>query len=196
MEPWLYRHVTMNCLSYEILPHHEDNTYEVRFIVDGADWIGNDHLGLDPPDLVRQLTEGHEGHLTIGRCACGCMGCDDVSIYVRRTLTSVEWLSHNRATLVFGAEHYDHQVRVLIRDFTWEPINRTVERHLNAMFSSKVTDDGYAYDWSSTRIKSNVITVSLTKDSHQELLEFSWDGETIESGLSLGRQFLQERFNR
>lgn len=185
----------MSSLSYQILPNHEDNTYEVRLIVDGADWIGKDRLGLDPPDLIRQLTAGHEGHLTIGRCGCGCMGCDDLNVEVKRTATSVEWSSHNRTTVVFGVKHYDHQVCVLIKDYTWEPLNRTVERHLDAMFSGKVTDDGYKYDWTSTRIKPGIVNMSVTKDSHQRLLEFSWEGETIESALTRGRQFLQERFN-
>ncbi|MGV2018192.1 hypothetical protein [Agrobacterium sp. 22-223-1] len=195
METCLYRQVIMSSLCYQILPNHEDNTYEVRFTVDGTDWIGKDHLGLDPSDLIRQLTEGHEGHLTIGRCGCGCMGCDDLNVDVKRTSTSVEWSSHNRTTVVFEAEHYDHQVCLLIKDYTWEPLNRTVERHLDAMFSGKVTDDGYKYDWASTRIKPGVVNMSVTKDSQQRLLEFSWDGDTIESALARGRQLLQERFD-
>jgi hypothetical protein len=99
MEPWLYRDVTISSLSYEILPHHQDNTYEVRLIVDGADWIGTDHLGLAPPDLVRQLTEGHEGHLTIGRSDCGCMGCDNVSV-LPPAFTAVSLISR-RGSLLF-----------------------------------------------------------------------------------------------
>jgi len=185
----------MSSLSYQILPNHEDNTYEVRLIVDGVDWIGDDHLGLDPPDLVKQFMKGHEGRLTIGRCDCGCMGCDDFVVDVRRTPTSVEWSRRGRAPVVFDAEYYDQQVSILVTDHTWEPIGRTVERHLDAMFSGKVTDDGYGYDGSSTRIKPGVINVSVTKDSHQKLLEFSWDGETVDSALRRGRQFLQERFD-
>ncbi|KQW29489.1 hypothetical protein ASE36_13780 [Rhizobium sp. Root274] len=184
----------MSNLSYQILPNDDDNTYEVRFIVDGTDWIGDDHLGLDPPDIIRQLTQGHKGNLIIGRCSCGCMGCDDVSVHVRRAATSVEWSSHNRATAIFDADYYDQQVSMLSKDFAWEPLNRTVERHLDAMFSSKVTDDGYRYDWASTRIKAGVINISVTKEHHQKLLEFSWDGTTIESAMTRGRQLLKERF--
>jgi hypothetical protein len=47
----------------------------------------------------------------------------------------------------------------------------------------------------STEPKPGVINMSVTKDSRQTLLDFSWDGETIESVLTPGRQFLQERFD-
>ncbi|WP_459461638.1 hypothetical protein [Rhizobium sp. No.120] len=185
----------MSTFSYQILSHDEHNTHEVRLIVDGLDWIGNDHLGLDPPDLVRQLTEGHEGRLIIGICNCGCMGCDDLIVDVRRTATSVEWSGRDRMTVVFGVEYYDHQIGILIQDHSWESPGRTVERHLNVMFSGKVMDDGYGFDWSSTRIKPGFIIMSFTKGSQQRLLEFPWNGESVASALTRGREFLRERFD-
>jgi hypothetical protein len=185
----------MNTLSYQILPNQDGNTHEVRLVVDGEDWIGDDHLGLDPPDLVRQLTETHNDRLILGRCGCGVLGCDDLAVDVTRTAQSVEWSCANRTTVVFDAEHYDDQVNKLVGDRAWEPVGRAVERHLDAMFSGKVTDDGYEYDWASTRINSRVVTISVTKASHQKLLEFSWDGENTDSAYRRGKQFLLELFD-
>ncbi|MBL0370914.1 hypothetical protein JJB09_02630 [Rhizobium sp. KVB221] len=185
----------MSNLSYQILPNPDDNTHEVRLFVDGIDWIEAGHLGLDPPDLVRELTREHRNHLTIGRCGCGVLGCDDLVVDVQRKLYSVEWSCLNRKSAVFDAEHFDSFVATLVKDNSWEPVGRTVERHLNEIFAGRKTGDGYAFDWSSTRVEPNVMTLSVTKNGHQKLLQFSWDGETVASALSRGQQFLQKQFN-
>lgn len=184
----------MSTLAYKILANPDDTTHEVRLIVDGIDWIGDDRLGLDPPDLVRQLTAGHRSHLTVGRCNCGVLGCDDLIVDIRRTGTSVEWLCLNRELVAFDADHFDNQVSMLVKDHTWEPLGRTVERRLDAMFSGRMTDDGYVYDWSSTRFQPKLVIISVTKNTHQKLLEFSWDGEAVVSALRRGEQFLREHF--
>jgi hypothetical protein len=74
------------------------------------------------------------------------LGCDDFVVDVRRVATSVERSRRDRAPVVFDAEYYDQQVSILVTDHTWEPIGTTVERHLAAMFSGKLTDDVYGYD--------------------------------------------------
>ncbi|OBZ92684.1 hypothetical protein ADU59_25180 [Pararhizobium polonicum] len=191
----LYCYFTMSSLSYRILPNPDDNTHEVRLIVDGTDWIGEGHLGLDPPDLVSQLTEERRSRLILGRCGCGVLGCDDLVVDIKRTTRSVEWSCLNRKPIVFDTDHFDNQVRTLANDHTWEPVGRTVERRLTEIFSGKITDDGYVYDWSSTRIQPNLVIISVTKEGHQKLLEFSWDGESVVSALRRGGQFLRERFD-
>lgn len=185
----------MSSLSYQILANPDDNTHEVRLIVDGADWIGEGHLGLDPPDLVKQLTEGNPSHTILGRCVCGVLGCGDLVVDLRRTSESVEWSCAGRKPVVFEAEHFDNQIRMLTEDHSWEPVGRTVERCLDQIFSGKATDDGYVFDWSSTRIRPDIVTISVTKYQHQKLLEFSWDGETVTSALTRGELFLRERFD-
>lgn len=185
----------MNSLSYRILPNPDDNTHEVRLFVDDADWIGDDRLGLDPPDLVRQFTAGHRERIIVGRCTCGVIGCDDLVVKVAKRAGTVEWSCPNRPPLTFDAEQFDDQVAKLAQDHTWEPLGRTVERELDAMFAGRITDDGYAFDRSSTRFQLGVIVISVTKDAEQKLLEFSWDTTTLDSALKRGRQMLRERFD-
>lgn len=184
----------MSNLSYQILPNPDDDTYEVRLFVDGIDWIEMGHLGLDPPDLVRELTSVHRSHLTIGRCGCGVLGCDDLVVNVQRTLHSVEWSCLNRKSVVFDAEHFDCFVAALVTDHSWEPVGRTVERHLNEMFAGMVTDDRYVFDWSSTRIRPDHVSISVSKGGQQKLLECSWDGATLASAQSSARRLAEEQF--
>lgn len=184
----------MNSLSYRILPNSDDNTHEVRLIVDGADWIGEDRLGLDPPDLVGELTRTDRDRVIVGRCTCGVIGCDDLVVKVVRTADAVEWSCPDRSTIAFDVDRFDDLVGALAGDRSWEPLGRTVERELGAMFSGKVTDDGYAFDWSSTRFRPGVVVMSVTKGGQQKLLEFSWDDATLDSALKRGRQFLRKRF--
>lgn len=184
----------MSRLSYRILPNPDDKTHEVRLIVDGADWIGEDRLGLDPPDLIFELQRTARDSIIVGRCTCGVIGCDDPVVKVARTAETVEWPRPDGPAVAFDADQFDDVVGTLARDRSWEPLGRTVERELGVMFSGKVTDDGYAFDWSSTRFRPGVVVMSVTKDGQQKLLEFSWDDATLDSALKRGRQFLRDRF--
>jgi hypothetical protein len=184
----------MSRLSYRILPNPDDKTHEVRLIVDGADWIGEDRLGLDPPDLIFELRRTDRDRIIVGRCTCGVIGCDDLVVKVVRTAETVEWSRPDGPAVAFDADQFDDVVGTLARDYSWEPLGRTVERELGVMFSGKVTDDGYAFDWSSTRFRPGVVVLSVTKDGQQKLLEFSWDEATLDSALKRGRQVLRERF--
>lgn len=153
----------MNILSYEILANPEDRTHEVRLIVDGKDWIGSAFLGLDPPDLVAQLTQIRNGRLLLARCVCGVIGCDDLVVEIVTASDHVKWLRKDRMPVIFNVRDYNDQVMHLAQDRTWETISRSVERHINDIFSGKMTDDGYIYDWASTRIKPHIVTISVTK---------------------------------
>lgn len=184
----------MSTLSYRILPVPDDKTYEVRLIVDGIDWLGDDLLGLDPPDLVRELTIGNQTHLVLGRCCCGVLGCGDLVVEMKLIGDAVEWSRRNFETVVFDSREYDRQVIMLAQDQSWEPICRAAERHLNQMFTGKVTDDDYAFEWCSTRIKPNIVSLSVTRNGQQKLLEFLWDGASLASELSRGKSSLGERF--
>ncbi|WP_455272813.1 hypothetical protein [Rhizobium herbae] len=185
----------MSSLSYQIIANPDANDHEVRLFVDGADWIGEGRLGLDPPDLVKQLIEDRRTRLIVGRCTCGVLGCDDVAVTQRATAKTVEWSCVERQPVVFDAEHFDSQIRALTKDHSWEPVGRTVERLLDEMFSGKMTDDGYVFEWSSTRNQPYLVVASVRKNQHQKLLEFSWDGETVANALSRAGRFLRERFD-
>ncbi len=184
----------MSSLSYQIIASPDSNDHQVRLFVDGADWIGESHLGLDPPELVKQLTEHPPSRLIVARCSCGVLGCGDVVATLIRTAKTVEWSCVNRQPVVFDAEHFDNQIRALTNDHSWEPAGRTVERLLDEMFFGKVTDDGYLFEWSSTRFQPFLVMISVRKIQDQKLLEFSWDGETVANALSRGGRFLHERF--
>ncbi len=185
----------MNKLSYTIRPVTDDLTHEVRLIVDGSDWIGSNRLGMDPPELRSQFISNFPSTLSVGRCECGVVGCDDLIVDQARTETSVKWMCHGRKSLNFDRDAFDELIETLLHDHSWEPIERTVERLLDDLFNTRKTDDGYTFHWSSARIKPNLVTISVLRDDHQKLLEFSWDGVTIESALKRGRLFLRERFD-
>jgi hypothetical protein len=184
----------MSNLSYQILPNTDDGTHEVRLFVDGIDWIEAGHLGLDPPDLVRELTGENRSHLTIGRCGCGVLGCDDIVVDVQRTSHSVEWSYIKRRSAIFDAAHFYSVVAALVEDHSWEPVGRTVERHLDEMFAGMMTGDGYVFDWSSTRIRPDHVSISVSKGGGQKLLERSWDGATLASALSSAKRLAEEQF--
>jgi hypothetical protein len=72
--------------------------------------------------------------------------------------------------VVFDAEHLDSSVAALVKDYRWEPVGRAVERHLNEMFVGMITSDGYVFDWSSTRIRPDHVSINtqdaLAEDVH------------------------------
>jgi hypothetical protein len=96
--------------------------------------------------------------------------------------------------VVFDAEHFDSFVAALVKDHSWEPVGRTVERHLNEMFAGMMTNDGYVFDWSSTRIRPDHVSISVSKDGQQKLLECSWDGATLASALPSAQRLEEEQF--
>ena len=183
----------MNSLAFEIKPSPSSNDHEVRIRIDGGDWLGEDYMGLDPPRLFAQgsLTEG--GRLLIGRCECGCEGCDDVCVEVMRDGGEVVWTSTNGAHLHFDKREYDGVVAAARNDRSWEDANRTAERLVDGVFADVMLDDGYGFDWASARITEGVMTLSFTKSGTQKLLEFSWDGKTPDEALAGAKRLYRER---
>ena len=176
-------------LRFEIRPSPASNDSEVRIIVDDQDWLGPDHLGLDPPELVAQLTnQESDRKVIVGRCECGAVGCDDVVVTFRREGETTLWNS-----LSFNTQHYDDVVSGLASDRSWENTSRRVERLVAEVFAGSSIDDGYIFDWASTRIRPDLVHLSFSKDGVQRLLDFSWDGSTEESALRRARQFHRER---
>jgi hypothetical protein len=78
----------VNTLTFEISPSPSSNDHQVRIRIDGEDWLGGDYLGVDPPRFFAQATLESGGRVLVGRCGCGCEGCDDVHVdMVRRERT-------------------------------------------------------------------------------------------------------------
>lgn len=184
----------MNRLSYVIRPFPEDRSHEVRWIVDGQDWIGSDAMGLDPDDLGPLLTAVPQEHLLVARCVCGVIGCGDLRVDMRRTENTVEWHCQGRKPLIFNSTDYDQLIAQLAQDHSWEPVGRTIERRLNALFRGTRTADGHVFAWLSTRCKANVLTICAIRDGHQLLWEIPWDGRSLEAGMEKGGKFLSDAF--
>jgi hypothetical protein len=183
----------MSTLAFDIMPSPSSNDHQARIRIDGTDWLGQEYLGLDPSRLFGQpaLTTG--GKLLVGRCECGCEGCDDVLVDVLRQGQEVLWTNAKGLKLHFDSEEYDTVVASAREDFSWEDTERTAERLVSAVFIGVVLDGGYAFDWASARIRDGLMTLSFSKGGTQKLFEFAWDGQSPQDALAGARRFNKDR---
>jgi hypothetical protein len=79
----------MNTLDFEITPSPYSNDHQIRFFVDGEDWLSDNYLGIDPPEFFAKNNLQSDGQLLMGRCDCGCIGCDDYLVNVERSDSKV-----------------------------------------------------------------------------------------------------------
>lgn len=183
---------TISALKLEVRESQETNDHEVRIMVDGADWLGTDSLGLDPPELQEELARTLPVEdLLVGRCDCGVVGCDDVWVNAARNGLQVEWIGGPTSKVTFDADQYDREVRRFIHDHSWEPLGRRVERLVKDLFSQVVLD-GHQFTWASTRIRPAQVQLAFWNGEHQKLVAFGWDGVSEESALSQARVLLKE----
>jgi hypothetical protein len=183
-----------NRLRLWIQPSPDTNDHEARIEIDGADWLDPDVLGLDPPDLLRELSQPNGGTLLVGRCGCGVIGCGDVTVRLHRDATTVAWRSMaDEGVLAFDASDYDAEVARFASDHAWEDLGRTVERLVGDLFAGLKTRNGSDFQWASTRIAPGRVHASFTNTlGHQSLYDFGWDGTTVESAVLGARSFQQE----
>jgi hypothetical protein len=160
--------------------------------VDGTDWLGAGALGLDPPDLARELSQ--DGRLRVGRCECGVVGCVDITVEVQRIGLTVQWTALGRDDLTFGAEQYDQERHRFCADRSWEPLGRQVERVVGEIFEQAMLDDGFRFAWASTRIEPGLVHLSFERANEQRLMSFAWSGGTLESGLAEAHTFYDAHF--
>jgi hypothetical protein len=166
--------------------------HEARILIDGEDLLGADTLGLDPPDLARQLTR-ESPEIRIGRCACGTMGCDDVIAIRTRDAGTVQWHVEGRG-IAFDEHDYDQEISRFLADRSWAPVERLAEFAVDPLFAGRKLEDRLEFDWSSGRIKRQVITLSFSDMREQRLLEFTWDGQTVDSATEGAGALLREHF--
>ena len=155
----------------------ETNDHQLRPSIDGRDLLGNDHLGLDPPEFFRQPALRSHGELLIGRCECGVIGCDDRAVTVERDVNSVCWRLGSGHDLQFAVTDYDAELERAANDFSWESVGRHAERLVNAGLLGAVTSDGYRFRWSSTRIRPDTITLCFDRNGDQRLTDVEWNGK-------------------
>ncbi|MCX7359302.1 MAG: hypothetical protein NT015_14315 [Alphaproteobacteria bacterium] len=185
----------MSALSFNIVPSPDSNDHQVRILVDGADLLGDEYLGLDPVDFFAQFNAPKDT-LLVGRCICGVIGCGDYLLDVRRSDT-VEWIARD-VVARFNAEDYDRVLSAASNDHSWETQGRRIERLINAEHAGAITTDGYDFDWASTRFKPGVLTLHFVKNIGlptyaYRLVDLSWDGCTDESALRAARRYCAEQ---
>ena len=187
----------MNTLDFRIEPSQSSNDHQVRIIVDGADWLGDDSLGIDPPEFFAQDALRLGGKVLIGRCDCGCVGCCDVNVTMSRQENSVDWTLRSGGILQFSPCDYDRLIETSLTDFSWEDERRTAERLVSELFRGSKLEDGSIYDWASARIGRGIITLSFSNKgaigAEQKTFEFGWDGKNPESALPAAKRFKKER---
>ena len=168
------------------------NDHQVRILVDGTDWLGEAELGIDPPEFFAQPALSSAGELLVRRCECGCVGCDDVTVEVNRCGDQVRWVDPGGSELSFAATKYDDAVLQAKNDFSWENTNRTAERLAASVLAGLVLNDGFHFQWASTRIRAGVLSLSFVENGVQKIVELEWDGRLPDSARTSALAFLEE----
>jgi len=186
----------MNKLTFKILPSKESYDHQVRIEIDGNDYIG-DFLGIDPPHFFYQKALFEEGKLLIGRCNCGCEGCFDTIADVEIDEAKIIWRIDNSTKFEFDKLEYTQYINEQKSDFTWEDLNRRVERLVSVQFKGTTIYSHYSFDWASCRIEKNNVVLSFSKkgkpeDYKQELLKFKWNGTDEQNALNRANDFMNK----
>ncbi|QTV05030.1 hypothetical protein [Faecalibacter bovis] len=182
----------MNKLSFNILPSPESNDHEIRILIDDKDFLGNDYLGLDPPSFFSQDNLDKDGEIMIGRCTCGVEGCGDFQLTVVIKQDNVLWTNNNGLNLIFEKQYYNHSIETAKNDYSWEDINRKVERLTTNILKNSQTKDSYIFNWASARINERQITLSYNKNGNQKLFNIVWDGQSENKVEENAKQFLKD----
>jgi len=177
-----------------ITPSLETNDHQVRIWIDGVDWLDDTSLGLDPAEFFRQSALRSTGPLIVGRCECGVIGCDDTTVEVQRTSKLVTWSNANGLDLAFDLQSYDSEIQRANEDHSWENVNRTAERFANDELIG-LEIDGFRFQWASTRIKPETLSMSFLRLDQQRLIEIAWDGISSENARMQARRFREMRTN-
>jgi hypothetical protein len=181
--------VSVAKLTLHVTESAGSNDHQVRICVNGTDWLGPDHLGLDPPDFSRELIDPLAPSLHVGRCSCGCMGCGDVVVAVEATDRAVIW-NENARRVAFDKAQYLSEIQRACLDQSWRPLNRQVEHKLDQFFADYILDACCTFRWTSTRCTLNQITLAFDTchtpavEYQQRLVEFDWDGQSVGTALA------------
>jgi hypothetical protein len=178
----------MNTLGFKFLASSDSNDHQVRILVDGQDWLGDEYLGIDPPEFFSQRSLVG-GPLLVGRCDCGVVGCGDLVVQVVRQGDGISWTKGTGSRLEFDYSEYTSVIDRASTDFSWEDVNRTAERFVNGEFHGTTLAGGYIFDWASARVRRGVITLSFSQGGGQKLLEFPWNGRSADDALAAARAF-------
>ncbi len=184
--------MTLHIIGFAFSPSVTSNDHQVRILIDEEDWLGDSVLGIDPPEFFAQpaLTVG--GHFLVGRCECGCVGCDDATVHMVRGQDEVKWIVSSTQELIFTTVQYDLAVHRAKNDFTWETPNRTAERLAAHVLDGMVLPDGFSFQWASTRIRDSVLSLSFRRNGVQNVVDLAWDGVCPDSACASATSFLAQ----
>ncbi len=184
----------LNSIALKITPSLETNDHQVRVWIDGEDWLDGNSLGLDPPEFFRQSSLCSTGPLMVDRCECGVLRCGDTTVEVQRTSKMVTWSNANGLALAFDLQSYDSEIRRANEDHSWENVYRTAERLANDVLSG-LELDGFRFQWASTRIKPETLSMSFLRLDQQRIIEIAWDGISAENARMHAQRFREMRTN-
>jgi len=195
-QPYSQNVKRVNALSFHIIPSSESNDHQVRIFIDGEDWLRNDFLGVDPSSFFQQ-DSFLNGDLLVGRCTCGVEGCCDLIVNVHNDSEKVGWTNDDGLNLQFRKTEYLKIIEILKTDYSWEDINRRVERLISTLFIGTNITGGLTFDWASCRIEDKMICLSYSKkglpeEFRQEIIKFGWDGISETDALTKADKFIYE----
>ena len=168
-------------LQFEASPYSND--HQVRPVIDGIDLLrdfADDSLGIDPPQFFRQPALGRRGKLLIGRCSCGDVGCGAVRVDVAVADRRVTWHFETKRAYHFELQQYLECFERASLNTAWESVGRTAERLVSSIDFGRLSDQGYRFEWASTRITRACVTLCFVKDGRQRLFGVDWDDRRAE----------------
>jgi hypothetical protein len=168
-------------LQFEASPYSND--HQVRPVIDGIDLLrdcAGDSLGIDPPQFFRQSALGRKGKLLIGRCSCGDVGCGAIRVDIAVADRRVTWQFEAESTYHFELQQYLECFERASLNTAWESVGRTAERLVSSIDFGRLSDQGYRFEWASTRITRACVTLCFVKDGRQRLFGVDWDDRRAE----------------
>lgn len=183
----------MNVLAFAFESSPSSNDDQVRPEIDGFDLLrglADDSLGIDPPEFFRQPSLSSGGELLVGRCSCGVVGCGDVQVDVAVTNQLVTWQVRAAQAYQFELHQYLESVRSAAASTAWESVGRTAERLVSSVDFGRLLQQGYRFDWASTRMARERVTLSFSRQGSQRLFEIGWNGSEPEDAVQRVRHWL------
>ena len=170
----------------------ETNDHEVLILIGGMDIFSGRYMGIDPPDFFSQENLLSGGEILVGRCECGCEGCDDLRCEVEITGGLAVWRTSDENMYELVLSQYLEEINRAASDYSWETPIRTAERLVSEIFSGKTLEGNYQFNWASGRIDSGEIVLSFNGGVDQKLYRFKWDGQDPMSAKYMALEKIKE----
>jgi hypothetical protein len=159
-------------IKFQMQLSETSNDHETRIFIGDDDYLSLCDpalLGIDPPEFFIQPGLRESGHLLVGRCGCGCVGCGDEMVETTVTDTAVTWVGRRQAPagMTFSRSEFFAELDRAIADTSWETVERRAERLVSALDFSHLADSGIRFGWASARLHPDRMSMSLQLDEGQ-----------------------------